>query len=92
MRVAAVGADASRPDESTIVVVEQVELEVQDHLIVFRIEASHFLWRMVRRLVGVLVRLGAGQIQMADFEQLLAGRLIAVETVADKTLWTDRPL
>jgi hypothetical protein len=25
-------------------------------------------------------------------EQLLAGRLIAVETVADKTLWTDRPL
>jgi len=25
-------------------------------------------------------------------EQLLAGRLIPVETIADKTLWTDRPL
>jgi len=25
-------------------------------------------------------------------EQLLAGRLIAVKTIADKTLWTDRPL
>ena len=85
VRVAAVGADASRPDESTIVVVEQVELEVQDHLIVFRIEASHFLWRMVRRLVGVLVRLGAGQIQMADFEQLLAGRC---ESRLDVAAWT----
>jgi hypothetical protein len=25
-------------------------------------------------------------------EQLLAGRLIAVRSIADKTLWTDRPL
>lgn len=67
-------ADPSRPDESTIVVVDQAEIEVQDHLILFRIEASHFLWRMVRRLVGVLVKLGSGEIKMEDFEQLLAGR------------------
>jgi tRNA pseudouridine38-40 synthase len=66
--------DPSRPDESTIVVVDQAEIEVQDHLILFRIEASHFLWRMVRRLVGVLVKLGAGEVKMEDFEQLLAGR------------------
>jgi hypothetical protein len=25
-------------------------------------------------------------------EQLLAGRLIPVQTIADKQLWTDRPL
>jgi hypothetical protein len=25
-------------------------------------------------------------------QQLLAGRLVAVQTIADKTLWTDRPL
>jgi tRNA U38,U39,U40 pseudouridine synthase TruA len=29
---------------------------------------------MVRRLVGVLVKLGKGEIAMDDFEQLLAGR------------------
>ena len=25
-------------------------------------------------------------------EQLLGGKLVAVQTIADKTLWTDRPL
>ena len=28
----------------------------------------------------------------AKVEQLLAGRLYPVQTLADKTLWTDRPL
>jgi tRNA pseudouridine38-40 synthase len=77
--------DASRPDESTIVVVDQAEVEVQDHLILFRIEASHFLWRMVRRLVGVLVKLGAGQIKIDDFEQLLSGRC---DPRLDVAAWT----
>lgn len=77
--------DASRPDESTVVVVEQAEVEVHDHLILFRIEASHFLWRMVRRLVGVLVKLGAGQIKMEEFEQLLAGRC---DPRLDVAAWT----
>lgn len=77
--------DAARPDESTIVVVEHAEVEVQDHLILFRIEASHFLWRMVRRLVGVLVKLGSGQIKMEDFEQLLDGRC---DPRLDVAAWT----
>jgi len=66
--------DPSRPDESTIVVVKSAELAVEDELILFRIEASHFVWRMVRRLVGVLVKLGKKEITMADFEHLLEGR------------------
>jgi tRNA pseudouridine38-40 synthase len=77
--------DASRPDESTIVVVDQAEVEVQDHLILFRIEASHFLWRMVRRLVGVLVKLGAGQIKLDEFERLLSGRC---DPRLDVAAWT----
>jgi tRNA pseudouridine38-40 synthase len=77
--------DASRPDESTIVVVDQAEVEVQDHLILFRIEASHFLWRMVRRVVGVLVKLGAGQIKLDEFEQLLSGRC---DPRLDVAAWT----
>jgi tRNA pseudouridine38-40 synthase len=67
-------SDPARPDESTTVVVESSEIDTDDELILFRIQASHFLWRMVRRLVGVLVKLGKGEIAMDDFEQLLAGR------------------
>ncbi len=67
-------ADPSRPDESTTVVVESAELELDGDLILFRIEASHFLWRMVRRLVGVLVKLGQGDISMEEFVQLLNGK------------------
>lgn len=66
--------DAARPNESTIVVVEKAEIERQEDLIVFRIEASHFLWRMVRRVVGVLVKLGTGELAYADFEKLLDGQ------------------
>jgi tRNA U38,U39,U40 pseudouridine synthase TruA len=39
----------------------------------FRIEASHFLWRMVRRIVGALVRVGTGELPLADFAAALDG-------------------
>lgn len=67
-------ADPSRPDESTIVVVEAASVEQEGDLVVFRIQASHFIWRMVRRLAGVLVKLGKGDISMADFDALLAAQ------------------
>ncbi len=66
--------DPSRPDESTIVVVESAAVEQEGDLIVFRIQASHFIWRMVRRLAGVLVKLGLHEITMADFDGLLDAR------------------
>lgn len=66
--------DPSKPDESPYVEVESASVERQEDLILFRIEASHFIWRMVRRLAGVLVKLGKGEITMEQFEQLLAGR------------------
>jgi tRNA pseudouridine38-40 synthase len=66
--------DPARPDESPYVEVRSASVEQADDLILFRIEASHFIWRMVRRLAGVLVKLGKGEITMAKFEQLLAGR------------------
>lgn len=67
-------ADKSKPDESTIVVVESAEVAVDDHLIVFRIEASHFLWKMVRRLTGTLVKVGLREISVEDFQSLLNGK------------------
>lgn len=64
-------ADPSRPDESTIVVVESAAIEADEGLIVFRIEASHFLWRMIRRVVGVLVKLGKHEVTIEDWRKLL---------------------
>jgi tRNA pseudouridine38-40 synthase len=78
-------ADAARPDESTIVVVEQAGIEAEDDIIQIRIEASHFLWRMVRRVIGVLVKVGKGEVDMADFEQLLDGRC---DRKLDVAAWT----
>jgi len=78
-------ADPSRPDESTVVVVESAELDLDGDMAVFRIEASHFLWRMVRRLVGVLVKLGKGDITIDEFAQLLDGRC---RPTLDVAAWT----
>jgi len=67
-------ADPSKPDESTIVVVESAEVSVDDNLIVFRIEASHYIWKMVRRLTGALVKVGRGEVSVEEFGALLSGR------------------
>jgi tRNA pseudouridine38-40 synthase len=77
--------DPAKPKDSTVVVVESAEIDSDEGLILFRIEATHFLWRMVRRLAGVLVKLGKHEITMADFERLLAGRCDAQLDVA---AWT----
>jgi len=77
--------DPSRPDESTIVVVADAGIEVEGDLILFRITASHYLWRMVRRVVGVLVKIGKGELTIEDFERLLAGR---ADPSMDVAAWT----
>ena len=66
--------DPSRPGESTEVVVTAAEVGVDDNLIVFRIEGSHFLWKMVRRLAGTLVKIGLGEVTVQEFRGLLEGR------------------
>jgi tRNA pseudouridine38-40 synthase len=77
--------DASRPHESTVVEVASAEIESEDDIVQFRIEASHFIWRMVRRIVGVLVKVGKGEITEADFLQLLSGRC---DSRLDVAAWT----
>ena len=57
--------------DSTVVVVERSEVLDWEHEIHYRVEASHFLWKMVRRLVGALVEVGRGNLDGADFESLL---------------------
>ena len=65
-----------RPAEqpSTLVVVEKAEVVTAGALILVRLSASHFLWKMVRRVVGTLVQLGAGDLDRKSFEALLAAK------------------
>jgi tRNA pseudouridine38-40 synthase len=66
--------DPSRPDASTVVVVQAAAIETEGHLILFRISASHYLWRMVRRIVGVLVKVGLGELKPEDLLLALEGK------------------
>src|SRR5438552_2772178 len=52
-----------KEEDSRIVVVERCELVKSDSLILFRIEASHFLWKMVRKLVSFLAEAGRGNVK-----------------------------
>lgn len=54
-------------------------------LILFRIAASHFLWRMVRRVVGTLVEVGTGRLAPARVPELLSARS------AEPARWTAPP-
>jgi tRNA pseudouridine38-40 synthase len=69
--------DQTRPGDSAVVVVNAASFELAPTggaVLEFRIEASHFLWRMVRRLVGVLVKLGLGELTFDDYRCLLDAR------------------
>jgi tRNA pseudouridine38-40 synthase len=47
------------PDEkSTKVLIDHLAIVQRDSLILIRVVGSHFLWKMVRRIVGVLVEVG----------------------------------
>lgn len=56
---------------STMVNVGRVEIVPMASLIVFRISGSHFLWKMVRRMVGVLAEVGRGKLTAGDVEGML---------------------
>lgn len=63
---------ADRPEEkSTEVLIERLQLAAVAPMILIRVEGSHFLWRMVRRLVGVLVEVGRGGLSIPDVREFL---------------------
>jgi len=58
---------------STLVEVTSASITRFEALLIVRLEASHFLWKMVRRVVGSLVAVGGGELQLDGFRSLLAG-------------------
>jgi tRNA pseudouridine38-40 synthase len=56
---------------STLVAIERLAVLERGALVLVGIEGSHFLWRMVRRLVGVLAEVGTGRMSISDVRALL---------------------
>lgn len=80
--------DKRAGEQTTLVIVERVELNREGDLILFRIGASHFLWKMVRRVMGALVEVGRGKLSKKELQGLLkmtGGRPAAMFDVASHT-------
>ena len=71
------------PDQkSTMVLVDRVEIAEAEALLLIRIQGSHFLWKMVRRIVGVLAAVGRGELQPADATSFLTDEPAKGQTIA----------
>ena len=63
---------ADDPEEkSTRVAIDEITISEQDDLILIRIVGSHFLWKLVRQIVGILVEAGRGTMPLQKIEEFL---------------------
>jgi tRNA pseudouridine38-40 synthase len=68
------GPDKHGEKKSTLVDIERLELKEEGSLILVRIKASHFLWKMVRQIVGVLVEAGKGKLTEQQLSRFFNGK------------------
>ncbi len=64
--------DDDPEEKSTRVLVHGIEVARHGALVLIRVVGSHFLWKMVRRLTGVLAGVGRGDLSPADAAALVA--------------------
>jgi tRNA pseudouridine38-40 synthase len=64
--------DDEPEEKSTVVLVDRIELVEAGALLLIRIQGSHFLWKMVRRIAGVLVAVGRGDLRVDEAARLVA--------------------
>jgi tRNA pseudouridine38-40 synthase len=74
-------SDDDPAEKSTDVLIDTLDVHEDEDLILIHIEGSHFLWRMVRRLVGVLVEVGRGGMTPDE-----AGAMLTVPSAAPARL------
>jgi tRNA pseudouridine38-40 synthase len=65
-------ADVEENAQSTLVLLDRLAIVEDGSLVLISIEGSHFLWKMVRRIVGVLVEIGRGGLDADAVGQYLA--------------------
>ncbi|HEX9251224.1 MAG TPA: tRNA pseudouridine(38-40) synthase TruA, partial [Ignavibacteriaceae bacterium] len=54
-------SDDDPTEKSTKVLIDDIQLKEEGDLILIRIVGSHFIWKMVRRIVGILAEVGRGR-------------------------------
>ena len=59
--------------DSTLVLIDRLDIAEVDDLVLIAIEGSHFLWKMVRRVVGVLVEIARGRLEPGAAAAFLTG-------------------
>jgi tRNA pseudouridine38-40 synthase len=64
--------DMGKEDQSTLVELIRLDIREDEDRIYIHITGSHFLWKMVRRIVGVLVEVGRGKMTKQNVLQFLA--------------------
>lgn len=64
-------SDDEKDEKSTKVLIQDIEVKEFNDLILIRIRGSHFLWKMVRRMVGVLAEIGRGKMTEAQLKSFL---------------------
>lgn len=60
-------------EKSTKVLIENIEIKEIESIILIRIVGSHFLWKMVRQIVGVLAEVGRGDLSIDSVASFLDG-------------------
>ncbi|MGE0864939.1 MAG: tRNA pseudouridine(38-40) synthase TruA [Vicinamibacterales bacterium] len=65
-------SDDDPEDKSTEVLVDEVTVLEAGDLILIRVAGSHFIWKMVRRMVGVLAEIGKGAMPPEHVDELLS--------------------
>jgi tRNA pseudouridine38-40 synthase len=63
--------DDEPEEKSTRVLVESLEIVESGALVLIRVQGSHFLWKMVRRMIGVLAAVGRKDLNPSDAARLL---------------------
>jgi tRNA pseudouridine38-40 synthase len=65
---------ADDPEEkSTRVLIDDITVQESDDLILIRVSGSHFLWKMVRQITGILVEAGRGNMTAGEIRKLIEG-------------------
>lgn len=63
--------DEDPEEKSTKVLIEAIEMKEEEDLILIRVRGSHFIWKLVRRVVGVLAEVGRGRLSLDQVEQFI---------------------
>ena len=85
-------AEKSDEDKSTLVEISKIEIVETGDLLLIRVSGSHFLWKQVRRMVGVMVEAGRGKLSTGEIEAIFTrpSEIVAKLTAPPSGLYLEK--